>query len=163
MFVMINMDWDELLFVFLYDEWLLWVDFLSYLESFCVLRSYSSLFVNVIRCEVFVFCDVLKDIIVVVVYFKFQENEMLSISFLFGKVKVVFVYGYIIFWFELCVVVLVIEIVEIVRDQLNILLQDFYFFLDSQIVFGYILNESCRFYVYVGNRVVCICFFSMLI
>lgn len=41
---------------------------------------------------------------------------MLSISFLFGKVKVVFVYGYIIFWFELCVVVLVIEIVEIVRD-----------------------------------------------
>lgn len=71
MFVMINMDWDELLFVFLYDEWLLWVDFLSYLESFCVLRSYSSLFVNVIRCEVFVFCDVLKDIIVVVVYFKF--------------------------------------------------------------------------------------------
>lgn len=71
MFVMINMDWDELLFVFLYDEWLLWVDFLSYLESFCVLRSYSSFFVNVIRCEVFVFCDVLKDIIVVVVYFKF--------------------------------------------------------------------------------------------
>lgn len=73
MFVMINMDWDELLFVFLYDEWLLWVDFLSYLESFCVLRSYSSLFVNVIRCEVFVFCDVLRDIIVVVVYLNFRK------------------------------------------------------------------------------------------
>lgn len=34
--------------------------------------------------------------------------------------------------------------------------EDFYFYFDSWVVFGYILVEIRRFYVYVVNRVSCI-------
>lgn len=56
----------------------------------------------------YIFLDVLEKVIVVVVYLVLEKY--LSIGFVFGKVKVVLIYGYIILRLELCVVVLVIEI-----------------------------------------------------
>lgn len=161
MSVTTNTDWDEPLPAFLHDEWSSWVDSLSHLESFCVPRSYSSSFVNATRREVLVFCDASKDIIAAVAYLKLQENDTSSISFLLGKAKVAPAHGHTIPRLELCAAVLATEIAEIVRDQLNIPPQDFHFFSDSQIVLGYISNESRRFYVYVGNRVARIRLFSM--
>nr|XP_034315801.1 uncharacterized protein LOC117685500 [Crassostrea gigas] len=161
MSVTTNTDWDEPLPAFLHDELSSWVDSLSHLESFCVPRSYSSSFVNATRREVLVFCDASKDIIAAVAYLKLQENETSSISFLLGKAKVAPAHGHTIPRLELCAAVLATEIAEIVRDQLNIPPQDFHFFSDSQIVLGYISNESRRFYVYAGNRVARIRLFSM--
>lgn len=45
--------------------------------------------------------------------------EYVEIGFLFGKLKLVFIYGYIVFWLEFCVVVFVSEIVIIVIDNLD--------------------------------------------
>lgn len=58
-----------------------------------------------------------------------------------GKVKVVLIYGYIILRLELCVVDFGIEIVEIIREQMDLEKKNFKFYSDSQIVFGYIIND----------------------
>ena len=160
MSVTTNADWDEPLPASLNDEWSSWVDSLSQLENLCVPRSYNSSFLNSTRREVLVFCDASKDIIAAVAYLKLQDNDMSSTSFLLGKAKVAPVHGHTIPRLELCAAVLATEIAEFVRDQLNIPAQDFHFFSDSQIVLGYISNESRRFYVYVGNRVARIRLFS---
>ncbi|XP_061166393.1 uncharacterized protein LOC133175314 [Saccostrea echinata] len=160
MSVTTNTDWDDPLPAFLHDEWSSWVDSLSQLENFCVPRSYNSSFVNSTRREVLVFCDASKDIIAAVAYLKLQDNDTSSTSFLLGKAKVAPVHGHTIPRLELCAAVLATEIAEFVRDQLKIPAEDFHFFSDSQIVLGYISNESRRFYVYVGNRVARIRLFS---
>lgn len=65
----------------------------------------------------YIFIDVFKDVIVVVVFLKvWKDEENGDIGFLMGKVKVVLIYGYIILSLELCVVVFGIEIVEIIRE-----------------------------------------------
>lgn len=65
----------------------------------------------------YIFIDVFKDVIVVVVFLKvWKDEENSDIGFLMGKVKVVLVYGYIILRLELCVVVFGLEIVEIIRE-----------------------------------------------
>lgn len=58
--------------------------------------------------EVYVYCDVFE---YVVGYLLVKRKDQGEFGFIFGKVKVVFLYGYIIFCFEFCVVVLLIEIV----------------------------------------------------
>lgn len=62
------------------------------------------------------FCDVFKDVIVVVVYIKIMNEDLFDIGFFLGKVKVVFSYGYIILWLELWFVVVVVELVEVVKE-----------------------------------------------
>lgn len=62
------------------------------------------------------FCDVFNDVIVVVVYIKIMNEDLFDIGFFLGKVKLVFSYGYIILWLELCFVVVVVELVEVVKE-----------------------------------------------
>lgn len=72
---------------------------------------------------IYVFCDVLEFVIVVVGYMKiiFLDNES-YFGFVLGKVKFVFIYGYLILRLELCVVVLVVEIVCFIVDYLFLLI-----------------------------------------
>lgn len=53
--------------------------------------------------EVYVYCDVFEYVIVVVGYLLVKRKDQEEFGFIFGKVKVVFLYGYIIFCFEFCV------------------------------------------------------------
>lgn len=69
---------------------------------------------KVLYLEVYIFFDVFKEVVVVVVYLKVFYEKYFEVGFFFGKVKVVFLYGYIILRFELCVLVLVVEMVEII-------------------------------------------------
>lgn len=58
----------------------------------------------------YIYVDVFKEVIVVVVFLKLygSDLDLCIISFFMGKVKVVLFSGYIVFRFELCVVVLVV-------------------------------------------------------
>lgn len=70
----------------------------------CLLKVFSV----IEDMKFYIFLDVLEKIIFGIVYLVLEKY--LSIGFVFGKVKVVLIYGYIILRLELCVVVLVIEI-----------------------------------------------------
>lgn len=67
---------------------------------------------RVVIKEFYVFSDVLEKVIVVVIYLCIIDSEgWVKFGFVLGKGKVVFISGYIILWLELCVLVLVVEIV----------------------------------------------------
>lgn len=61
---------------------------------------------------------------------------------------------------ELGAAVLAVEIAELVSRELDVKIDDMKFYTDSKVVLGYIHNVTCRFYVYVSNRVECIRKFS---
>ncbi|KAK3082869.1 hypothetical protein FSP39_007500 [Pinctada imbricata] len=54
---------------------------------------------------------------------------------------------------ELCAAVLAIEMADTIKEHLELPSCRFRYYSDSQIVLGYITNESRRFYVFVSNRV----------
>ncbi|XP_026210429.1 uncharacterized protein LOC113158611 [Anabas testudineus] len=54
---------------------------------------------------------------------------------------------------ELCAAVLAVEMFKLIRDELDMEVDNVKFFTDSRIVLGYIHNTSRRFYMYVANRV----------
>lgn len=55
----------------------------------------------------------------------------MSIGFLIRKVKLVLIEGYFLFRLELCVVVMVIEIYEIIRELFDIKFDSVKFYIDS--------------------------------
>lgn len=48
---------------------------------------------------------------------------------------------------------LVVEIAQLALDHLNLHVDCVMYYTDSNVVLGYICNESRRFYTYVANRV----------
>lgn len=74
----------------------------------------------------------MEKVIGVVVYLKicFLDNSV-SIGFLIGKVKLVLIKGYFLLRLELCVVVMVIEIYEIIRELFDIKFDSVKFYIDS--------------------------------
>lgn len=156
-----NHDWDEPLPDELYHKWKNWVDSLSYLEQLRIPRPYSHISFGTAReRKVVVFSDASKDAIAAVAYLKLSEDNSSNMSFLLGKAKVAPVHGHTIPRLELCAAVLATQIAETIRDELDISNKDFKFFTDSQVVLGYLSNESRRFFVYVSNRVSRIRLFS---
>ena len=147
-------EWDDPLPESLHDKWISWVNSLDHLERLRVPRMYSSIsFEDASKREILVFSDASKDIVAAVAYLKLYDVNSSSVSFLLGKAKVAPVHGHTIPRLELCAAVLATEIAETVRDQLDIPEEGFHFFTDSQVVLGYISNESRRFFIYVSNRV----------
>lgn len=73
--------------------------------------------VNLLIFEDNIFLDICNDVIVVEVCVKvFFEIDRYDVGFFLEKGKVDFIYGYIIFWFEFCVVVMVIDLVDIISE-----------------------------------------------
>ncbi|XP_033755752.1 uncharacterized protein LOC117338505 [Pecten maximus] len=154
-------DWDDPLPESLYGQWCLWVNSMHNLENLSIPRVYCDIsFDDALRREVLVFADASKDAIAAVAYLKLYDPSRFSIGFLLGKAKLAPTHGHTVPRLELCAAVLATEIAETIRVQLDIPQDSFQFFSDSQVVLGYISNESRRFYVYVGNRVSKIRLFS---
>lgn len=149
-------DWDDPLPESLYNKLISWMDSLSYLGSLRIPRMYNNIsFGNANHRDVFVFADASKNAVAAtgVSYIKLYDGSKSTTSFLMGKAKLVLMHGHSIPRLELCAAVLVTEIAENIRDQLKIPRDSFLFFTDSQVVLGYISNETRRFYIYVANRV----------
>ncbi len=106
------------------------------------------------RLEIHTFCDASVQAIAAVSYIKvFQKNGQVHVSFVFGKAKLAPPHATTIPRLELCAAVLGIEITEVVIEELAVQPHSVTYYTDSKITLGCILNETRRFYVYVGNRV----------
>ena len=149
-----KLDWDDPLPDSLRNEWQAWVQSLTHLEDLHIQRKYSSIsFSRASTREVHVFCDASKDAIGAVAYLKLGFDDSVDISFLLGKAKVTPAGRLTIPRAELCAAVLAVELADTIKEQLMIDPDSFFFYTDSQVVLGYITNETRRFYVFVGNRV----------
>lgn len=146
-------DWDEQLPSSLQPEWEKWKLSLIHLSDVQVKRAYGPEKYNN-QCKVTVFCDASKDAIAAVAYLSsVNSSGQVEVSFVMGKSKVAPRHGHTIPRLELCAAVLGLELAELVCEQLNFDMSTVKFYSDSQVVLGYIYNETRRFYVYVTNRV----------
>lgn len=149
-----SVDWDDPLPESLMARWNKWVTSLTDLGTLEIPRMYCAISFNTaLRREIFIFSDASKDAIGAVAYLKLSDAKSSHISFVLGKAKVAPASGHTIPRLELCAAVLAVELAETIQEQLHISLQDMQFYTDSQVILGYITNETRRFYVYVSNRV----------
>ena len=136
---MVDNDWDERLPDSFKEQWDRWISALSDLEHVSIPRRYAS------RREVHIFADASKEAVAAVVYLKLTVDQTVNTSFLLGKAKVAPSRGLTIPRMELCAAVLAVDIATIIQDQLHIDSDAFTYFLDSQVVLGYVTNETRRF------------------
>lgn len=149
-------DWDDPLPEALFQDWKSWVRSLTALENLRVPRQYSSLsFKNATRRKVHIYADASKEAIAAVAFLQLfgEIPNTCTSSFLIGKAKVAPTSGHTIPRLELCAAVMAVQLGDTIREQLQIDREHFSFYTDSQVVLGYVTNESRRFHVYVGNRV----------
>lgn len=82
-----------------------------------------------------------------------NERNEVYVSFFMVKFCVVLFKLILICCLELIVVVIFINVVVMFKSEFDINNIQCYYYIDFEIVIGYINNDVCRFYVYVGNCV----------
>ncbi|XP_026010486.1 uncharacterized protein LOC113013640 [Astatotilapia calliptera] len=148
-------DWDTLLPPEKQERWDLWKDSLQALENLQIPRCYSPGTLSTTKVkELCIFCDASTVAIGAVVYLRTVDSEgQCHTGFVMGKSKLAPRPAHTVPRLELCAAVLAVEMFELIRDELDIKVDNVTFYTDSRIVLGYIHNTSRRFYMYVANRV----------
>lgn len=147
--------WDEPLPDKVESDWEDWKRSLKDLETLEIQRTFTDTSLEAsVRRELHMFSDASKEAIGAVGYLKIYDASACSnVGFVIGKSKVAPSHGHTIPRLELCAAVLATELANFIVKHLAITLDATYFYTDSQVVLGYVNNETRRFHVYVGNRV----------
>lgn len=104
------------------------------------------------RKDIHIFSDTSTEAISAVAYLKVRDSlNQTHVGFLFGKAKLAPEPEHTIPRFD--VVGLAVEIADFILRELDIQIDNIKFYTDSNVVLGYIYNQTKRFYVYVSNRV----------
>ncbi|XP_039534522.1 uncharacterized protein LOC120483523 [Pimephales promelas] len=148
-------DWDTTLPEEKLSRWEAWRDSLQDLKQLHVCRMYTTTsLTEAVHTELCVFSDASTMAIGAVAYLKaLQKDGKVEVGLVMGKAKLAPLSEPTIPRLELCAAVLAVEMADLIKDELDLKLDDIKFFTDSKVVLGYIYNESKRFYVYVHNRV----------
>jgi len=150
-----HLGWDDPLPEKQMSQWRSWKDDLHALEDVAVPRCYQPKeFGETKRAELHVFSDASQDAIAAAVYLRvFNEHNDVSVALVYGQAKVAPMHPTSIPRLELCGAVMATQAAAKVQKELDMNISEVTYYTDSQVVLGYIMNESKRFYVYVANRV----------
>ncbi|XP_028822925.1 uncharacterized protein LOC114778148, partial [Denticeps clupeoides] len=148
-------DWDTPLPEDKIGRWKVWHDSLERLRHLHVPRTYTpTSLAKAVHVQLCTFSDASTKAIGAVSYLRtVQENGEVQVGFVMGKSKLVPPSEPTIPRLELCAAVLAVEMVDLIKDELDLKIDSTKFYTDSKVALGYIHNESRRFYVYVHNRV----------
>ncbi|XP_026113195.1 uncharacterized protein LOC113091779 [Carassius auratus] len=151
----IQQDWDTVLPADKRDSWKVWTSSLAELDRLQIPRSYvpTSLCGAQVR-ELCIFSDASILAIAAVAYLRvIDSNGQLHVGFVMGKSKLAPFPAHTVPRLELCAAVLAVELMELIKEEIDIEFHNIQFYTDSRIVLGYIHNVTRRFYMYVANRV----------
>ncbi|XP_063409069.1 uncharacterized protein LOC134692542 [Mytilus trossulus] len=148
-------EWDDPLPEYLLNDWQVWKQSLKDLETLEIRRSFTETSLgDCSKCELHICSDASKDAIASVAYIRtFNDNGHSQLGFVLGKSKLAPNHGHTIPRLELCAAVLATELASFIQKTFEIPSSATYFYTDSQVVLGYLYNETRLFYVYVSNRV----------
>ncbi|KAK7895294.1 hypothetical protein WMY93_020619 [Mugilogobius chulae] len=148
-------DWDAPLPPEKEEVWTSWKDSLKALEDLQIKRCYCPGSLSaMISNELCIFSDASTVAIGAVAYLRSLDSQgQYHVGFVMGKSKLAPRPAHTVPRLELCAAVLAVEMYELIRDELDIQIDNVKFFTDSRIVLGYIHNSTKRFYMYVANRV----------
>jgi hypothetical protein len=151
-----NLDWDEEISHDLAGFWDQWLDELSLISELniprCILLDGQSAS-DVLRRELHHFADGSTQGYGTVCYLKqqFSDNSV-HISFLMSKSRVAPIKTVSIPRLELAAATIAVKQDVMLRKELDIEIDQTYFWTDSTIVLGWISNETRRYKTYVANR-----------
>ena len=149
--------WDRPLPETSLSRWNRWRDSLCELENVYIQRCYKPPASGEIkRREVHVFCDASEIAMGAVCYLRLVDAcGQPHLSLLLAKAKLAPAHAVSIPRLELCAAVLATTLSRTAEAELQgrVAIDETVFYSDSQVVLGYIANESKRFHVYVANRV----------
>ncbi|XP_028403950.1 uncharacterized protein LOC114526541 [Dendronephthya gigantea] len=137
------------------DKWEKWRNELHLLEQLAVPRSFKPRdFRKVVSRQLHSLSDASKIGYGQASYLRLtDENGRIHCSFVAGKAKVTPQKTVSIPRLELAAATVSVRVAEMLKDELDYEDVDNFYWTDSEVVFGFINNESKRFHVYVANRV----------
>ena len=149
------LGWDDPLPEELMSQWKRWKEGLSALKDVSVPRCHHVKDFGIVgRAELHVFSDASQGAVAAAVYLRiFNQNRDVSTTLVYGQAKVAPTRPTSIPRLELCAAVMATKAAAMVLREIDMGISEVVYYTDSQVVLGYITNESRRFYVYVANRV----------
>lgn len=147
--------WDDTLYPALKPRWERWQNDLVNLENVNIPRCYVPAdFGKVVKTEMHHFSDASTCGYGQCSYLRMiNEDDEIHCSFLIGKARVSPLKIITIPRLELTAAVVSVSMSNILREELNLIDVDEFFWTDSKVVLGYINNDARRFHTFVANRV----------
>lgn len=151
----LGLGWDDLIPSSAAQEWTRWLEELSQLEQFQVIRCLKPTdFGEVIKAQLHHFTDASEEGYGVVTYLLLQNARLqLHSAFIMGKSRVAPLKSITIPRMELTAATMASRMDTFWRKELHMQLQPSVFWSDSTSVLKYIKNETSRFRTFVANRV----------
>lgn len=149
-----NSGWDESLPHDILQQWRKWLEKLSRLPEFTINRCIKSKeFEQPTLAQLHHFSDASEGGYGTVSYIRLENNNNVHVAFLLGKSRVTPLKPVTIPRLELTAAVLAVRMDKMLRAELQMQLEDSFFWTDSTSVLKYIMNEDRRFHTFVANRV----------
>ncbi len=150
-----NHGWDDEIPKVLEQRWIEWITDLDQLSTFSVDRCLKpNDFGQPVSAQLHHFSDASGSGYGSVTYLRLlNSNNVVHVSFLLGKARVAPLKPVTIPRLELTAAVLAIRVDKMLREQLQLQLENSCFWTDSTSVLKYIRNENKRFRTFVANRV----------
>ena len=153
-FTSMQQEWDTPLPADKRTQWEAWTTSLTDLEHLHIPRQYVPVTLSQAHSkELCVFSDASVLAIAAVAYLRVIDSDrQCHVGFVMSKSKLAPFPAHTIPRLELCASVLAVELMELIKEELDTELQ-IKFYTDSRVVLGYIHNTTRRFHMYVANRV----------
>ena len=105
------------------------------------------------KTELHIFCDASELAYGAVAYLMIYNKKGSKVSFIMGKSRVAPIKTITIPRLELTAAVVATKLYQFVEEEIDMTLDQVFFWTDSQVVLSYLLNTSSRFKVFVANRI----------
>ena len=153
-----GLGWDDKIPEEELKRWENWLEELPTLEQFCVERCFKPLhFGTVVSCQVHHFSDASQVAYGAVSYLRLaNSNREVQCSFIMGKSRLSPLKPVTIPRMELSASMLSTRLDRIIRQELDIVIHDSFFWTDSTCVLRYVTNDDRRYKTFVANRVAAI-------
>ena len=137
------------------DAWLKWMEDLQRIGDYLISRCYiTHPLLKVCRREVHIFCDASEKAFGAVAYMRitYSTGEV-TCCLIMSKSRLAPLKFLTIVRLELQAAVLAVRLKHFILSEIDVPIDEVYFWTDSIITLQYIKNDTCRFKVFVMNRV----------
>ncbi|XP_013402959.1 uncharacterized protein LOC106168462 [Lingula anatina] len=149
----LNKGWDEGLTARLENQWSDWLSQLQYLNTFRIPRCLNPLDVKFKAAQLHHFSDASECAYGAISYLRLTTEDATHVGILMAKSRLAPLKGSTVPRLELAGAVEAMRLDKLLRQELELTLEESVFWTDSTIVLWYLQNEGKRFQTYVANRV----------
>lgn len=148
-----GIDWDDSIGDSLREKWLIWLREVKQIDKFKIPRCYFPSSKEIKNLQLHLFSDASEKAYAAVAYLRFESNNLFRTSFVTGKTRVAPLKNLTIPRMELQAALLASRLAATILKEVDLHIEQVFFWCDSTIVLSWIRSEAKRFKMYVGNRI----------